>query len=229
MSENKILFVRGFNTNNMKSDDTYANIHVVLTENANNRVKYFKYSTDEDIVKVYKRLRNVIKNNEFTHLVGHSMGSGLLMRYIYERPNDIPKYKHVILLMPLLYKTPFNKLLFKLSFVRRLSLPNAFILPSSKGYSTGNFINDGFSFVKIQQPVDMYNKIMLESEDVVVDTLNKHRSNTVIFYAREEAHTRIPKDVLKRIKNKVYVNGLHECFNSLETTKEFFDKFLIYF
>lgn len=228
--ENKILFVRGFNTNNMKSDDTYANIHVVLTENANNHIKYFKYSADEDIVKVYKRLRKVIKNNNFTHLVGHSMGGGLLMRYVYDYPDDIPKYEQVILLMPLLYKTRFKKLFFNIPGVRRISLPITLVLPSSKKYSTGNFINDGFKVVKIQQPVDMYKEIMLKTEDDFVDTLNKHRSNTVLFYAREEALiTPIPKDVLKRIKNKVYVNGLHECFNSLETTKAFFDKFLAYF
>ena len=130
--------------------------------------------------------------------------------------------------MPLLYKVPLNKFLLNLPFLRNIPLPNAFVLPSSKAYATGNILNDGFKFSKLQQVAGMYNKIMLDS-NVFVETLNKYQSNTVIFYAREEAHTRIPKDVLKRIKNKVYVNGLHECFNSLETTKEFFDKFFIYF
>ena len=67
---------------------------------------------------------------------------------------------------------------------------------------------------------------MLKSEEDVIDTLNENRSNTVLFYAREEGYAPIPKDVLKKIKNKNNVTGLHECFNSLETTKEFFDKFL---
>jgi len=228
-SENKILFIRGFNTDNIKSNDTYANIFVVLNQNVKNNVEYFKYSMDEDIVKVYKRLRKVIKNNDFTHLVGHSMGGGLLMRYIYDYPDDIPKYKQVILLMPLLYKTRFNKFFFNLPLIRRISLPNAIALPSSKAYSTGNILNDGFKLVKMKQPVDMYNEIMLESADDFVDTLNDNGSNTVLFYARKEGYNPIPKDVLNKIKNKKYVNGLHECFNSLETTKEFFKKFLPYF
>jgi|DEB19_MinimDraft_3_1074340.scaffolds.fasta_scaffold31782_1 pimeloyl-ACP methyl ester carboxylesterase len=224
---NKILFIRGFRTNNIKSGDTYANILIVLNQNENNDVEYFNYSMDENIVKVYKRLQRVIKNDNFTHLIGHSMGGGLLVRYMYDHPDDISRYKHVMLLMPLLYKTPFNKFFFNIPLVRRLSLPNAFVLASSKAYSTGNILNDGFKYSKLQQPADMYNKIMLEADEFV-DVLNENR-NTVIFYAREEGYTMIPKTVLKKIKNKVYVNGLHECFNSLETVKEFFEKFLPYF
>lgn len=228
MNQNKILFIRGFGTNNIKSGDTYANILVVLNQNANNDVEYFSYSPDEDIVKVYKKLQKVIKNNEFTHLVGHSMGGGLLMRYIYDHPDDISKYKQIMLLMPLLYKNSFNKFLFNLPFARKLSVPNALVLPSSKAYSTGNILNDGFKFSKMKQPADMYKEIMLESDEFV-DTLNENESNTVLFYAKEEGYNVIPKDVLNSIKNKVYVNGLHESFNSLETTKDFFEKFLPYF
>ena len=201
-----ILFIRGFSTDNIKTSDTYANIHIVLSQDVNKTVRYFNYSPDEDIVKVYKRLCKVIKNNDFTHLVGHSMGGGLLMRYIYHHANDVSKYKQVILLMPLLYKIPSNKFFFNIPFVRNISLPNAIVLPSSKAYSKGNILNDGFKLSK----------------------LNDNRSNTVLFYAREEGYTPIPNSVLKKIKNKVCVDGLHECFNSLETVKEFFHKFLPY-
>ena len=228
MNKNKILFIRGFGTDNIKTNDTYANIHIVLSQNVKNDMKYFSYSPDEDIVRVYKRLVQVIKNTEFTHLVGHSMGGGLLMRYIYDHPDEISKYKRVILLMPLLYKTRFNKLFFNTPFVKNISLPNAIFLPSSKAYSTGNIVNDGFYFSKLKQAVEMYKEIMLESDEFV-ETLNENRSNTVVFYARKEGYTAIPKDVLKQIKNKENVNGLHESFNSLETVKEFFDKFLPYF
>jgi alpha-beta hydrolase superfamily lysophospholipase len=128
-----------------------------------NDMKYFSYSPDEDIVRVYKRLVQVIKNTEFTHLVGHPMGGDLLMRYIYDHPDEISKYKRVILLMPLLYKTRFNKLFFNIPFVKNISLPNAIVLPSSKAYSTGNIVNDGFYFSKLKQAVEMYKEIMLES------------------------------------------------------------------
>jgi uncharacterized lipoprotein YddW (UPF0748 family) len=89
-------------------------------------------------------------------------------------------------------------------------------------------VNDGLRFSKLKQPVEMYKEIMLESDEFI-ETLNENRSNTVLFYAREEGYVAIPKDVLKQIKNKEYVNGLHESFNSLETTKEFFEKFMLYF
>jgi hypothetical protein len=74
----------------------------------------------------------------------------------------------------------------------------------------------------------MYKEIMLDS-DVFVDTLNENRSNTVLFYAKEEGYNQIPKDVLKKIKNKVYIDGLHESFNSLDTVKDFFEIFLSFF
>ena len=52
MGQNKILVIRGFGTDNIKGADTYANIYIVLSQNANNSVEYFNYSPDEDIVKV---------------------------------------------------------------------------------------------------------------------------------------------------------------------------------
>jgi pimeloyl-ACP methyl ester carboxylesterase len=222
-----ILFIRGFGTDNIKTSDTYANIYIILSQDVNKIVRYFNYSPNEDIVKVYKRLCKVIKDNDFTHLVGHSMGGGLLMRYIYDHANDVSKYKQVILLMPLIYKIPFNKFFFNIPFVRNISVPNALVLPSSKAYSRGNILNDGFKLSKLKQVVEMYKEIMLESGEFV-ETLNDNRSNIVLFYANEEGYTPIPNSVLKKIKNKVCVDGLHECFNSLETVKEFFDKFLPY-
>ena len=222
-----ILFIRGFGTDNIKTSDTYANIYIILSQDVNKIVRYFNYSPNEDIVKVYKRLCKVIKDNDFTHLVGHSMGGGLLMRYIYDHANDVSKYKQVILLMPLIYKIPFNKFFFNIPFVRNISVPNALVLPSSKAYSRGNILNDGFKLSKLKQVVEMYKEIMLESGEFV-ETLNDNRSNIVLFYANEEGYAPIPNSVLKKIKNKVCVDGLHECFNSLETVKEFFDKFLPY-
>ena len=69
MTKNKILIVRGFDTDNIKTNDTYANIHTVLSQNVNNDITYFSYSQDEDIANVYKRLCKVLKYNDFTHLV----------------------------------------------------------------------------------------------------------------------------------------------------------------
>jgi len=222
--QNKIIFIRGFGTNNL-NNDTYANLLIILNQNAKNHVEYFNYNPDEDIVKVYKRMCKVLKDNDYTHLVGHSMGGGLIMRYIYDYPKNISKYKRVLLLMPLIYKVRINELLLNIPFVENISVPNTIVLPSSKSYETGNFINDGFKFSKMKQPAGMYKEIMLEPDEFV-DTLNENRFNTVLFYAREEGYNPVPKDVLKKIKNKVYVNGLHESFNDLRTVKEFIRKFL---
>ena len=220
-----ILFVRGFGTDNIKTNDSYANVLIVLNQNPKNKVEYFDYNPDEDIVKVYKRLCKVLKGGEYTHLIGHSMGGGLVMRYIYDYPDEISKYRRVILLMPLLYKNPSNNFLLNIPFLKNIPLLNAIFLPSSKAYKTGNIINDGFKLTKFQQVAGMYNEIMLDS-DVFVDTLNENRPNTILFYARKEGYNQIPTDVLKKIKNKKYINGLHESFNSLDTVKDFFDNFL---
>jgi hypothetical protein len=67
---------------------------------------------------------------------------------------------------------------------------------------------------------------MLNSDDFV-SVLNKHE-NTILFYAKEEAFNTIPSNVLDKIHNKEYVNGLHECFNDSDTCKGFFDKLLQY-
>jgi len=225
MKTNNILFIRGFNTDNIETGDEYINIYTVLKQN--NSITYFNYSPNDDILKTYKKLCKVIKDNHFTDLIGHSMGGGLLLKYISDYPNEIPKYKNVVLLMPLLYKVPLTNFLANMPLVRKLRVPKAFILPASKISSLGNFLNDEYNLLSLTQIVDMYKHLMLDS-DVFVKVLNKHRKNTVLFYAREEAFNNIPLDIRNKIKNKEYVNGLHECFNSLETTNYFFNKFLRY-
>jgi len=224
-TKNNILFIRGFNTDNIESDDDYANIYTVLKQN--NYITYFNYSPNDDILKTYKKLCKTIKDNKFTHLFGHSMGGGLLMKYISDYPNEIPKYKNVVLLMALIYKIPFNNFLANVPLIRKLRVPKALILPASKISSLGNILNDDYRLLSLTQIVDMYKHLMLDS-DVFVNVLNKHQKNTVLFYARDEAFNNIPVDILNKIKNKEYVSGLHECFNSLETTKEFFNTFLRY-
>jgi len=225
--KNKIFIVRGFGTDNIKTNDTYANILLVL-EQKNNDVTYFDYAPSDDIVETYNRLCKTIKNNNFTHMAAHSMGGGLAMKWIADHPKDVKKFKHVILLMAMLYKDPFNEFLAKIPIMKNVSVPVAIFLPSSKAYSTGNILNDGFKFMHLGQVFDMYNHIMLDSDEFV-DVLNANKSNTVLFYATEEGFNIIPKEILNKIDNLKYVPGLHEPFNSLQTTKQFFKKFLPYF
>jgi pimeloyl-ACP methyl ester carboxylesterase len=219
---NNILFIRGFNTDNIYTRDVYCHIYTVLSQN--NTVTYFNYSPNDDILQTYNRLCNTIHNTRFTHLIGHSMGGGLLMKYISDYSNKIAQYKAVILLMPLLYKVPLNNLIAKIPFIRNIRAPKALILPASKLYKSGNILNDNYNFISVSQISDMYNYIMLTHTDFVY-LLNKHK-NTLLFYAKDEAFNTIPANILKKINNKVIVNGLHECFNDFSTSREFFDKFL---
>jgi pimeloyl-ACP methyl ester carboxylesterase len=223
--ENRILFIRGFNTDNIETKDAYAHIHCVLSQK--NSITYFNYNPDDDIVETYKNLCKTIKRHKFTHLIGHSMGGGLLMKYISEHRKEIPKYKKVILLMPLIYKVPLNNFVFKIPLLRNVRVPKSFILPASKLQSLGNFINDTYNLISLQQVYDMYNYLMLESDDFVA-ILNKHRKNTVVFYAKEEAFNTIHQDTLDKIHNVEYVDGLHQCFNELSKCKSFFRTFLRY-
>jgi pimeloyl-ACP methyl ester carboxylesterase len=223
--ENRILFIRGFNTDNIETKDVYAHIHCVLSQK--NNITYFNYNPEDDIVETYEKLCKTIKRHNFTHLIGHSMGGGLLMKYISDYPKKISTYKKVILLMPLIYKTPLNNFLAKIPLLRNVRVPKSFILPASKLQSLGNFMNDDYNLLSLSQITDMYNHVMLDSDDFVA-ILNKHRKNTILFYAKEEAFNTIPQDTLDKIDNQVYVDGLHECFNELSNCKSFFRTFLRY-
>jgi pimeloyl-ACP methyl ester carboxylesterase len=140
-NKNKILFIRGFNTDNIETNDTYVNIRYVLLSHSNS-ITYFNYKPNQDIDKVYQKMCDIIHRGKFTHLIGHSMGGGLLMRYIADYPQTIHRFKNVILLMPLLYKEPVNNFIAKIPFVRNVYLPKSTILPASKLYRVGNFLND---------------------------------------------------------------------------------------
>jgi pimeloyl-ACP methyl ester carboxylesterase len=41
---------------------------------------------------ITEKLCKIIRRNNFTHLIGHSMGGGLLMKYISDFPKKIPTY-----------------------------------------------------------------------------------------------------------------------------------------
>ena len=219
---NCILFIRGFNTDNIDNGDQYSNIYQVLSQKSD--IEYLRYSINDDICEVYKNLCNKVMNNCYTHLIGHSMGGGLLMKYIHENKHHVSKYKKIILLMPLVYKTIINSCVSYLPFIRYMYFPKAFLLPASKLYTNGNLLNDNFLFIHLSQVVDMYHKLMLNSEDLVL-SLNSN-SNIFLFYADGEAFNTIPNNILSKIRNVVNVKGLHECFNSLDTSKLFFDKLL---
>jgi hypothetical protein len=214
-----ILFVRGFNTKLTDTFDQYACI-----KNVYPHMTYFDYSPDEDLLTVYKRMEREIKKGKYTHLIGHSMGGGLLMRYIYE--HKVCRDVKIILLMPLIYKTPINKMIASIPFASNIRCPKSLVIPNSYLYDQGSIVNDTFKLLSLSQVVQMYNNIMLEQEQFV-DKLNSC-SNCVVFYAVKEAFNTIPDSVLSKIKNVEQIDGLHEEFNSVGTSSPFFKKLAKY-
>ena len=213
------LCIDGFNT---YKTNTYDNVYKFLEKN-NHKISKFSYDTNEDIIKVYQKLTNNINKNNFDCIIGHSMGGGLLMRYIYDNPKILITTK-IILLMPLIYKREIYTNISNIEIFKWLYLPKGLFLPSYKLYSHGSILTDTYNLIALKQIIDMYNKISL-NDDNLINFLNNNKSVKII-YAKEEAFNTIPKYVLNKIKNFKYVDGLHECFNSTDGTKNNFFKTL---
>ena len=210
----KILFIRGFNTKLTNDFDGYSSI-----KNVYPHMKYFDYSPDEDLSDVYKRLCKKIKSTKYTHLIGHSMGGGMLMRYMHD--HKIKNNVKIILLMPLIYKKQSIKTITAIPIINKIRLPKPLLIPNKNLYGQGNLTNDNFYWLSTSQITSMYNTIMLEPEQIV-STLNRN-SNCVLFYASKEAFNEIPESILKQIVNLERIDGLHECFNSVGTSSAFFE------
>jgi len=210
-----ILFVRGFNTKLTDTFDGYASIKNVYPD-----MTYFDYSPDDDLIDVYNRLQTQIKKVKYTHLIGHSMGGGLLMRYMYNHKvsNDVK----IILLMPLIYKEPIKTAIAKIPFISHLRLPKALAIPNSQLFDEGVIGNDTFELIPMSQFVRMYNTIMLEPEKFI-QKINSY-PECVLFYASKEILSPIPESILQTIKNVVCVDGLHACFLCVGTSGDFFKK-----
>jgi pimeloyl-ACP methyl ester carboxylesterase len=214
-----ILFVRGFNTKLTDIFDGYVSIKNVYPD-----MTYFDYSPEDDLIDVYNRLQTQIKKVKYTHLIGHSMGGGLLMRYMYNHKvsNDVK----IILLMPLIYKEPIKAAIAKIPFASKIRFPKGLLIPNSNLYDQGSFVNDTFKLVPLSQVSQMYNNIMLEPKEFIAK-LNTC-SNCVLFYASKDLLSPIPESFLSKIKNIERIDGLHEAFNSVGTSNNFFKKLAQY-
>ncbi len=100
------------------------------------------------------------------------------------------------------------------------------LIPETDLNDTGNWLNDSYTFLSLQQIWGMYKYIILDPDELVV-ILNKNK-NVAVFYATKESIATIPKKILSKIKNKKFVEGLHECFNGVSTSKPFFNSFMTY-
>ena len=213
-----VLFVRGFNTYmESNSDDHYANFtnFFMLSEFS---LIYFNYSPDEDISTVYKRLSNILDTHTYDILLAHSLGCGLLMKYITDHKDKVSGYEKIVYLMPLIVKTRLNDIISMIPLIEYVKLPKHLILPNNKLYHDGNVLNDNLRLIPIQQVVNFYRDYMNHIDITLINS-----SNSTLVYASEEEFNVIDTQHLDAIKNKVFVSGKHECFNELGHSTAFFN------
>jgi len=216
----KILFIRGYNTDmNSTKKDSYCNFSTFFELSKEYKLKYFNYSPEEELDEVYKRLCKTLSIQKYDILIGHSMGGGLLLKYLTENKKKIKKYDKLLFLMPLVSKVPSTNILTKIPFSEKLYLPKALILPNNNLFDLGNILNDNYKLLCVKQVVTMYNdNKYISSTDLTI--LNK--KNCHLVYAKNEKFTIIQDDVLDKIKNKTILEGKHEMFNEFDNSRKFF-------
>ena len=128
--------------------------------------------------------------------------------------------------MPLVYKTPINKIIASFPFASNIRCPKGLVIPNNSLYDQGSFVNDTFKLLSSSQVIQMYNNLMLEPQQII----NKLNScpNCVLFYASNDIFCPIPDSILNQLENVVRVDGLHECFNSVGTSLPFFKRLAKY-
>ena len=121
-----------------------------------------------------------------------------------------------------------SNLLFRIDNTKNRIASYGISFYNKKTYSTFDELRSGFLTDYLHENLKRnYNEIMLETNDII-ETLNRNKKNTILFYAKKEAFNHIPEEILQQIKNIEYVDGCHECFNDLYTSRSFYHSFLPY-
>jgi len=229
-----ILFVRGFDT---KKDhtDVYQDLRLFMEKtynpvspNEEYQVVYIDYDPSESIAEVYD---SICRNAPgYDILIGHSLGGGLLAKYVRLNSNKIPKSTKIILLMPILYRSHKGNLASAFCDVYKIFDPllvfsKGLLMPAQDLFETGNILNSDFSMVSFKQTHDLYNdRDAVTVADISLFTDNK---NVTLFYAEDERVNTIDNWILERIPRAqlIRVKGLHECWRSIHNdTENFFTR-----
>lgn len=233
MEKQKILFVRGFATQLSSGVDGYIGIKTVLEQKYD--FIYFDYEPSEVLDIVYKRLCSIINNIKPDILIGHSLGGGLVAKYIKSHTETINKDMKILLLMPLLCEKIVNNILINtlsplLLFNPNLLLSKSLLLNPMDLYEGGNILNGDFSLISFKQIYDIYTVPTWQlTNDVSFITDNP---KIKIFNASIENINTIDESILQKIpKNQLkWVSGLHECWRSIkintDQTTDFFSQLL---
>lgn len=193
---------------------------------------YFDYDPSEDLDIVYTRLLTYLDNPKKRPdiIIAHSLGGGLIAKYIKTSPKHVIEgYDKIILLMPLICKNATNELVSNFPFIKHMLLPKSLFIPPSSVFEYGNFLNGDNSLISFKQPFVLYN----EPNSVVSNDVSfiKDNRNITLFYASDEKLTIIDEEVLSTIPKQRLkrVFGLHECWRSIRTStnleNDFFTQF----
>lgn len=209
-----ILFVRGFNT---AVSGTYNNFDNFFELSNNYKLSYFEYAPREDLGTVYSNLCKKINDGSYTVLMGHSMGGGLLLKFLTEHRTSIPHFNKIIFLMPYISTSISHNLLFSIPFTHKLYLPFNLVAPNRSLTNEGNYLNDDYRLTPLLQPSTMHHDYIPHMD---LSILNQ--DNCVLIYAENESITPIPEKVLDKIHNKIILRGKHEMFRDKDDSKHFF-------
>lgn len=218
MDKQKILFVRGFATALSSGIDDYIGIKTVLEQHYD--FTYFDYEPSEALDVVYKRMYKIINSMNPDILIAHSLGGGLVTKYIKSNTETINKDMKIILLMPLLCKSAFIDIMIQilspsLLLNPQLLLPKPLLLNPMDIYEGGNILNCDISLISFKQVYDIFT----EPNSIVTNDLSFISNNPKIklFYASNEKINIIDESILQKIPTKQLkrVLGLHECWRSI--------------
>lgn len=218
-----VLFVRGYATDmnsNYLSKDAYSSFDVFFMMSSY-KLEYFNYSPEEDLSSVYARLCDKLENNLFDAIIGHSMGGGLLLKFLTEHKNYMDCIsktdKKIIFLMPLIERSIANDIIAGIPFIGNVYLPKLIAFPNNFLYNDGNILNDDIYPVLGKQFVTMQHKYIDKLDLSIIDQNNCH-----MIYAKNELFNIISLQTLNKIKNKTVLEGKHQMFMEANHSTKFF-------
>lgn len=219
-----LLFIRGFATDmnvNYQCKYTYSNFDnfFMISEYS---LEYFNYSPEEDLPDVYARLCDNLENNLYDVIIGHSMGGGLLLKFLTEHKEYMDciskTNKKIIFIMPLITRdNMLLDILAKTPFVPQIYLPKFLSSANNDLYSSGNILNDDVYPIANKQVGTMYNEYIDKMDLSIVDKDNCH-----MIYAKDEKLNVMSQQTLDKIKNKTILEGKHQMFMENENSVKFF-------
>ncbi len=219
----KILLVSGFNTHPEEQPDNL-DIYDCFIQHfkySKYKITIFRYKREDPLDMVYTHLYERLSTNEHKVIIGHSLGCGLLMKYLSEHKEK----RKVILLMPFISVPKLKQIVFSyLSFSPvALRLPKFLAIPNSSLFESGNIMNDTAIMLDLSQITYAANNLFLTHDEIV--NIFEKTSDIIMMYANDETVSPIECSLLDRIEKKIYVKGKHASFIDPYTSNYFFEEF----